>query len=76
MTAAVEDCDNKMIGQCNTEEEVTEMKDYQFQGILNQLATGDHEWDSEKCPAVKYVYIFEYLILIINFYQVSYRAFA
>jgi len=53
MTAAVEDCGNNMIGQCNTEEEVTEMKDYQFQGILNQLATGVHEWDSEKCPVVK-----------------------
>ena len=53
MTAAVEDCGNKMIGKCKTEEEVIEMKDYQFQGILNQLATTLDEWDSEKCPAVK-----------------------
>jgi len=53
MTAAVEDCGNNMIGKCNTEEEVTEMKDYQFQGILNQLSSGVQEWDSNKCPAVK-----------------------
>jgi len=53
MTTAVEDCGNNMIGKCKTEEEVTEMKDYQFQGILNQLATTLDEWESEKCPAVK-----------------------
>jgi len=53
MTAAVEDCGNNMVGKCKTEEEVIEMKDYQFQGILNQLATTLDEWDSEKCPAVK-----------------------
>jgi len=53
MTAAVEDCTMILIGPCNTEEEVTRMKDYQFQGILNQLATNVEEWDSAKCPAVK-----------------------
>jgi len=53
MTAAVEECSKTLIGHCNTEEEVTSMKDYQFQGVLNQLATTVNEWDSEKCPAVK-----------------------
>merc|ERR1712106_322830 len=53
MTAAVEDCGNILAGHCNSVEEVTVIKDYQFQGILNQLASAVEEWDSEKCPAVK-----------------------
>lgn len=53
MTAAVEDCANTLIGECNTEEDVNEMKDEQLKGILHQLQTSIEEWDSEKCPAVK-----------------------
>jgi len=53
MTAAVEECTKTLIGHCNSEEDVTSMKDYQFQGILNQLASTVNEWDSAKCPAVK-----------------------
>jgi len=53
MTAAVEDCGNKLIGECNTEEEVNENKDHQLKGILIQLQSSVEEWDSEKCPAIK-----------------------
>merc|ERR1719318_498236 len=53
MTAAVEDCGNILIGDCNSEEDVIEMKDQQLKGILHQLQTNIEEWDSEKCPAVK-----------------------
>ena len=53
MTAAVEDCGNLLIGDCNTEEEVTMMKDHQLKGILSQLKSSVQEWDSEKCPPVK-----------------------
>jgi len=53
MTAAVEECGNMMVGTCNTEEEVVVLKDFQYQGILNQLAEQVKEWDSEKCPVTK-----------------------
>jgi len=53
MTAAVEDCGNKLIGDCNTEDDVTAMKDEQLKSILEQLQQSVDEWDSEKCPAVK-----------------------
>jgi len=53
MTAAVEDCGNQLIGECNTAEEVTTMKDHQLKGILAQLQTSVKQWDSSKCPAIK-----------------------
>ena len=53
MTAAVEDCGNKLVGDCASEEEVTGMRDHQLKGILMQLQTSIEEWDSEKCPTVK-----------------------
>jgi len=53
MTAAVEDCGNMLIGDCNSEEDVNVMRDEQLKGILHQLQTSIEEWDSEKCPAVK-----------------------
>jgi len=53
MTAAVEDCANTLVGDCNSEEDVNEMKDQQLKGILHQLQTSVEEWDSEKCPAIK-----------------------
>ena len=53
MTAAVEDCGNMLVGDCNTEEEVTGMKDHQLKGILAQLQYSVQEWDSNKCPPVK-----------------------
>ena len=42
-----------MIGECETKEKVTVMKDEQIKGILAQLKTSIAEWDSDKCPAVK-----------------------
>jgi len=53
MTAAVEECGNKLIGDCNTEEDVTNMKDEQLRIIIGQLETSVEEWDSEKCPPVQ-----------------------
>merc|ERR1719466_61972 len=53
MTSAVEDCGNKLIGDCNTEDDVTAMKDEQLKSILEQLQQSVDEWDSDKCPAVK-----------------------
>merc|ERR1719154_43906 len=52
-TAAVETCGNKLIGECNTEEEVNANKDHQLTGILVQLQSSVREWDNDKCPAVK-----------------------
>ena len=42
-----------MIGECETKEAVTAMKDEQIKGILAQLKTSISAWDSDKCPAVK-----------------------
>merc|ERR1712098_769005 len=53
LTATVEDCYGKMIGDCHTEEEVNELRDEVIPGVLKQLSESDEEWDSEKCPVVK-----------------------
>jgi len=50
---AIEDCGNNMIGECETKEAVTAMKDEQIKSILAQLKTSISAWDSDKCPAVK-----------------------
>ena len=60
MTAAVEECGNMLVGACHSNEEVVVLKDYQYQGILNQLAERVEEWDSDKCPVIRLVlYTFE-----------------
>ena len=43
-----------LIGDCSTEEEINELRDEVIPGVLQQLSEGDDEWDSEKCPVVKY----------------------
>merc|ERR1712142_1182531 len=53
LTATVEDCYGKLIGDCHTEEEVNELRDEVIPGVLGQLAESMEEWDSEKCPVVK-----------------------
>merc|ERR1719450_1142715 len=53
LTATIEDCYGKMIGDCATEEEVNELRDEVIPGVLEQLSESDEKWDSEKCPAVK-----------------------
>merc|ERR1711970_1171405 len=52
VTAAVEDCGNKLIGECMTEEQVNTEKDRQIVRVLQGLSSNE-EWDSEKCPPVK-----------------------
>eukprot|EP00091_Calanus_sinicus_P010705 TRINITY_DN2469_c0_g1_i4.p1 TRINITY_DN2469_c0_g1~~TRINITY_DN2469_c0_g1_i4.p1 ORF type:complete len:177 (+),score=51.30 TRINITY_DN2469_c0_g1_i4:162-692(+) len=53
MTAAVEDCGNKLVGECKTEEEVTARKDEQLKNVLVKLKSSIAAWDSDKCPAIK-----------------------
>jgi len=53
MTAAVEDCGNKLVGECKTEEEVTARKDEQLKAVLVKLESSVAEWDSDKCPPIK-----------------------
>merc|ERR1711982_114920 len=53
MTKTIEECSEGTVGECMTEEEVNEMKDHQLKGILEQLSATIHEWDSQKCPAMK-----------------------
>merc|ERR1712240_285211 len=53
LTASVEDCYAKLIGDCATEEDVNDMRDQTIPGVLGQLAESMEEWDSEKCPVVK-----------------------
>ena len=69
MTAAVEECGNMMVGACNTEEEVVVLKDFQYQGIINQLAEHVKEWDSEKCPVTKWAQIFTWYSFILNYFS-------
>ena len=42
-----------MIGDCNTEEEINDIKDQQLSSVLEQLQINVEEWDTDKCPAVK-----------------------
>merc|ERR1711892_1271207 len=53
VTAGVEDCGNKLNGECHTKEEVDAMKDKQLKDVLDKLKISVDEWDSDKCPAVK-----------------------
>merc|ERR1712106_103412 len=57
MTASVEDCGNKLVGECKSQEEVNAMKDDQLKAVLVQLKTSISEWDTEKCPATKAMWI-------------------
>merc|ERR1712126_462062 len=53
MTAAVEECGDKLVGECNTCEEVTNMKDEQLKKVLKNVKSSVKEWDTNKCPATK-----------------------
>merc|ERR1719356_1368151 len=53
MTAAVEECGDKLVGECNTCEEVTAMKDEQLKKVLQNVKSSVKEWDTNKCPATK-----------------------
>merc|ERR1712042_165911 len=53
LTASIEDCYGKLIGDCATEEDVNDMRDQTIPGVLGQLSESMEEWDSEKCPVVK-----------------------
>merc|ERR1711864_69999 len=53
LTDAVEDCGNKLIGDCNTEEQVNKMKDNQIRSVLLNLQSSVQAWDSSKCPTVQ-----------------------
>merc|ERR1712215_90732 len=53
MTEAVEGCGDKLVGECNTCEEVTAMKDEQLKNVLKNVKSSVKEWDTNKCPATK-----------------------
>merc|ERR1719356_2087664 len=53
MTAAVEECGDKLVGTCNTCEEVTALKDEQLKKVLKNVKSSVKEWDTNKCPATK-----------------------
>jgi len=51
---AIENCSSHLTEhECNSEEQVTAMKDEQIKTILTQLKSSVQEWDSCKCPTVK-----------------------
>jgi len=51
---AIENCSNHLMDhQCNSEEEVTTMKDAQLKKVLINLDSSIAAWDSCKCPTVK-----------------------
>jgi len=51
---AIENCANHLTEHdCNSEEEVTDMKDHQIKSILTNLNSSVQDWDSCKCPTVK-----------------------
>merc|ERR1719357_2112951 len=53
MTEAVEGCGDKLVGECNTCDEVTGMKDEQLKEVLRNVKSSVKEWDTNKCPATK-----------------------
>jgi len=53
ITTAIEDCANKMIGECYTEEEVDDIKDQEIPQMMQQLSTSVKEWNSELCPVIE-----------------------
>jgi len=53
ITQSVDECGQMLIGECNSEEKVIEMKDSQIANFEKRLSTGDDLWESEKCPTVK-----------------------
>ena len=50
----MKDCGNKLVGDCYDEDTVTDMKDDQLRSVLEVLEKSVEEWDSDKCPAIKY----------------------
>merc|ERR1711942_188265 len=53
ITTAIEDCANKMIGECYTEEEVNDIIDQEIPQMMQQLSTSVKEWNSELCPVIE-----------------------
>ena len=50
---SLQDCGNKLVGECKTQEEVDAYKDEQFKNVLVNVKSSIKEWDTEKCPATK-----------------------
>merc|ERR550519_1645538 len=50
----LQNCSNYLLDhECNSEEEVTAMKDAQIKRLLEGLHSSIAKWDSRKCPTVK-----------------------
>jgi len=51
---AIENCSNKLTqNECNTEEQVTAMKDTQISRVMTNIGESVEDFDSCKCPTVK-----------------------
>merc|ERR1719370_1974112 len=53
LTESVETCGNKLVGVCQSQEEVNKEKDEQLKTALVQIRQKVPNWDSDKCPAMK-----------------------
>ena len=49
----IQECGDKLVGTCNTCEEVTAMKDDQLKKVLKNVNSSVKEWNTNKCPATK-----------------------
>jgi len=54
MESAIQTCGGSLEGECFTHAEIMKMKDSTTESILKQLESSLQEWDSSKCPAVKW----------------------
>jgi len=49
----VQECSDILYGECNTDQRVEEMKEFQTKSILQIIESTIPDWDSSKCPAIK-----------------------
>jgi len=53
LTESVDNCGDKVVGVCHSQEEVNKKKDKQLKHALVQIREHVPGWDSDKCPAMK-----------------------
>merc|ERR1712055_952144 len=53
MTAVLDTCMDKMVGNCFTQEQVDEQKYPKIVDLMDKLKQTVTEWDPEKCPPFK-----------------------
>jgi len=53
LNQAIEECYEKLIGDCHTEYEVNTIRDAMIPDILEKIEETVEEWDSERCPVFR-----------------------